>query len=519
MVHSSSLNNDCVSLIPSDKLDVTWLFELLLLLDLFYKKLQSNREETLGQIADSIKHLQHHLDILDVFQYNNGMQVIAHLCARHPFLRTKITNGIQVLYTWVFEQLTEQDVAMQMIASGIKVLPLERDSFPNYDSYEYFNETYGVCDHVWCDHGDCTPLSHGGCEHIQRDPNKAIKNIFLVDWRMGLTLFAKKRPFTHRGIMYLVWTDMIDLMKDIWLTHMRSWCEWDREYIFMPSFEAISPAIDLYKPTVQMIMYQDGKKMYDGWHVKKLYRDHRDAVKMFYEVEMVRPVQEHFKSTCYTNNDQLWKYSYEPLLKLWQEVEPEMTRLSYQAGAFIQDPGYVPENATGDFFKDYLWLIPPCMANLILTHLNNKTHPKNEERKLLMNYLYKIKIPLPAVENLWNTLCTNWHELELLNFPKNMYQWLERNNAHTQGFYGCEKLAKEKGLCPFGDIEDLDDRKMRCGDSLWYERFQKPATTTSPWPYRGGSYVSWSPAGGHFKMVKSHRDGVIAYEENTLNKA
>jgi hypothetical protein len=181
----------------------------------------------------------------------------------------------------------------------------------------------------------------------------------------------------------------------------------------------------------------------------------------------------------------------------------------------------VDTNITGDLFKDYGKIMPPCIHAMYEAHIKNRTHFKNDERLKFFWWSFKASIPLDIVMDMWhamvdNDATVNPREKETIKREgKLIYQKHQRSRETGTEFsyFGCVKMAQ---YCPFssqntptastssssssshdiGDIEDMGvvPRKIKCGNTLWDNKLFVPTQSLgmeTRWP---GRYLrKWSP--------------------------
>lgn len=111
-------------------------------------------------------------------------------------------------------------------------------------------------------------------------------------------------------------------------------------------------------------------------------------------------------------------------------------------------------NITGDFYKDYGLIMPPCIRSMYDTHVQNGTHFNNEERLKFFWWAFKASVPLDTVMDMWNTMVDNDSQLparekkSVKREGEGLYlkQQRSREAGNERHYFGC---AKMKSHCPF----------------------------------------------------------------------
>ena len=163
----------------------------------------------------------------------------------------------------------------------------------------------------------------------------------------------------------------------------------------------------------------------------------------------------------------------------------------------------------GNFSVDYLHLLPPCASTPIIKHLEEGTHLRNDQRKLVFRLLEHLGVPLGASQEMWFSMCSGDKSvrvstttmeqfcekdtalgMELTNLYK--YQEKARKKPDWRGFASCSTVRKDyKDCCPFtaataassssssvADIEDLavSSCQSQCKRSLFADIYGEDAS-------------------------------------------
>jgi hypothetical protein len=376
------------------------------------------------------------------------------------------------------------------------------------------------------------------------DPGESYKKLFIakhgaeailpqfiikVPFTQALKIHGKKQSYyMEDGMTFLDYTHMADWMRDKWHASVSNTRRWDLENIAWPwldteqkRFADVIP-INTYETIPEFIEFMRG----------------------FEERQFNGPLRQKMRSEMFTSlipRDSLESYGdphaivpfiYTPVFEHGRILEQRLkvrNSLNRQQTPGTRGPGDLPseneifyqpiaENITGDFYKDYGKIMPPCIRAMYETHVRNRTHLKNDERLKFFWWTFKASVPLDLVLSMWEEMIDNDASVpsrEKKSLRKEaviIYQKQQRNREAQNEFkyFGCAKMSTH---CPFtkrsstpscssssdvGDIEDLGKnighRKISCGTALWEQRIPVPSPNiglAARWP---GRYLKdWSP--------------------------
>lgn len=187
---------------------------------------------------------------------------------------------------------------------------------------------------------------------------------------------------------------------------------------------------------------------------------------------------------------------------VWDDITRTKSLISSSITESIWED--VPLMEGVDFVTRYKFFLPYCIINPIITCIEQRTHLKFEERKIVFMFLRHVGIPLRDAQEMWFDMCKNDPSLKLvLDFnrfitsdslgivPSGVYKFQETKRSSLQ-FMSCESIQeKSTSLCPFTDIEDLGTRKMICASSCnkrdyTFDTRRKDSVTSNDIKY-------WSP--------------------------
>jgi hypothetical protein len=406
------------------------------------------------------------------------------------------------------------DTGMSQISRGanftakLKTLPLSEEKqkkiFPKFIPPTDAAETYLYL--FKRKHGDDVPM-----------PQIIIK----VPWTQGLSIIASHECLhMEDGFMFLNYLQISDWMRDKWHHRINQLRRWDEENVSWPwldgeyfKFKDVIPVnidmaqrefVDFLKAfNYRTFLAPLKHTMQTGLVFSLLKKDDELEIPLQCDVEIV--------STIYRSIFETGKKLEAVLHKRLLVAR----RASTEARSIDDIPHeneifYHPleENTTGDLYKDYGRIMPPCIKTMYETHVQNRTHFKHDERLKFFWWAFKASISLDVVMTMWSSMVDNDSSIaerdkELIKREgKNLFIKHQRNReaGNEYNFFGCGKMA---AYCPFakqqtvGDIEDitvdLRTRKIRCGGSLWEKKTPIPSKGLGikKWPDK--HLKIWSP--------------------------
>lgn len=435
-------------------MDVKWLFDLLFILESFYHDLNKPKphpDDLVGiQIYQDLE-LVTLYNVKQVFEeqkvspahfswisFDIAVNVLTHICARERILQ--LDKGMYVLYRYLFHIGKEKAVILRARAYGYKTQTIK--SLPH--SIKSFYQSY-----------------YPTCHHIVHIP-----------WQQALILHRKKRLHMENGIIYATWHWAAEWMQSCWQQKVRQWRQFDQETFLFPLWHEYMEKFGYLAPRL-------GTKRFTEFESTVILPPINRILK-----------EDHIYSIDYPH---LQQFGYHPIVAHFQHLKKTLDRNSSSSSSHSNTiQAYIPKNATGSFMKDYWHLLPPCIANLIAKQFEEKTHLKFQERKLVFDYLVRIKIPESIAIELWTSMCaTHNAPQDVKDVPQQMFKWSMERNLHESHFYGCQTLKQKfPSLCPFEDIEDIGLRQSQCVEHIWFKRYQNHSNVSLPKALRT---KKWSP--------------------------
>jgi len=439
---------------------------MLISLEPFYDTSVNDEKKFTSEVIKQIKQSSHFKQAYDLFvniNFQLAVNIITHICARHPLLKKKLHRGIWVLYKFITHNVTEEEIVEQLSVSSYDFLIFQIDDFDAF--YDNASKRYFM-------------NQNEGCQYV-----------FHVPWQQALSFVRSRRFIIENGYILLSYKNIVEWMQDFWKYRIGQWERTDNYNVF--GLEIPNRAMNArhWAPVV------------DKFWNKEIYLQQKKERKLFFIDQVKKPLYEEAKYDLYTNDQKLFEEGYQPVLTHWQGLEKQYTEKAEKqdpstSNKKYQFEAFTPKNGSGLFMLDYAPLLPPCIYDLIVRHFEQRTHLKNDERLLVFGFFYRLKIPLEQVQAMWDVMCSGSGDLTLANYPESIYNWNKEHKTEEKYFYGCARMASQFHLCSFGDIEDLANRQRTCGSSLWHGRLENPTESPSPWPRS-----FWSPSVAYRSLV------------------
>jgi hypothetical protein len=388
--------------------------------------------------------------------FTMGLFAIQHACARmektHPFLVSLIVKGVGVLYTHYFDVvlgMEEHRIVDALKRHGlppeVEIVPVD-DAFEEGETSEYYTAIFET-----------------------RNPGASCppEMIIKVPWTQTLSLVGSRKViFIDNGIAFLDYTMVGEWMRERWKKGLQEWKEWD-------SLNIIEPIVAQARQQLEIDVPRNGWENGDSRYYKLVGQTENDKI---HTPLMERMTKDFF--TPYAQEDidtadpslHALVSIYRNIFKALFALEQKRASKSRRHGPVEEDDAtFVPEVVDdGQIqFVGYEKTMPPCIEKIYKTALAARTHLKYAERLKFFQWAYKSKVPLEVLLEAWGAMIDNDSAVSaqfratLINIPAEIYRREQKNEADDTVFQfaGCGKMV---AYCPFGDIEDLVDRKNAC---------------------------------------------------------
>ena len=351
--------------------------------------------------------------------------------------------------------------------------------------------------------------------------------IIKVPWTQATGIVSRHENFyMEDGFAFLDYTQISMWMRDFWHSAVTNARRWDNINIIWPwldmeteAYQDVIPInVDMshsefveylkkfndktfHVPLTQLLanglfFLEEEKESDDPNSLENL---HKNAVTCLYK-------------TVFEQGHKLQAMLRTRLLRMRQHVaESSSTSGLPSENEIFYQP--LETNVTGNFMSDYGRIMPPCIKLMYETHMNGRTHFRNDERLKFFWWAFKASVPLDTLMEMWSVMIDNDSTVNqkerksLIQECTNIYTRQQRNRDADNEFnyYGCQKM---ENYCPFagpvssssssiGDLEDLGkvmfERKLKCGGHLYDSKTPVPNTgvVEQRWPHV--HLRRWSP--------------------------
>lgn len=353
--------------------------------------------------------------------------------------------------------------------------------------------------------------------------------IIKVPWSQATGILSRQENFfMEDGFVFLDYMQISAWMKDVWHSAVNNARSWDNKNIIWPWLDREGEAYKDVIPINVDMSHTEFVEYFKGFNERTFYvplSQHLTNGLFFVEDDDNEGVEkpdasevDHNKALCF-----LYRSVFDHGRKLEAMLRTRVLMLRRSA-AESKSSSEIPSeneifyqplesNATGDFFKDYGRIMPPCIKSMYETFVNSRTHFRNEERLRFFQWAFKASVPLPTLLEMWSAMLDNDASIPqrertaLYRECSNIYNRNQRNRdaGNEFNYFGCAKMAV---YCPFAsqkpsssssipDIEDLSKeivgRKISCGNLLYDTKTPVPdkGVIEPRWPSRHLS--RWSP--------------------------